>query len=186
MTKFTEQAIQETFIQLLGDQPIDKITVHEIASSCGISRNTFYYHYHDIYDLLEQILATEEQRMLNDMRDVSTMRQCFTESMRFAIKHRQAIIHVYTSSSRDMLTRYLYNFAEISMRRYVENQCTGEMIDERDFNDLVFLLTSMVQGVVINILRDGTSWDVEALIDNAARLLDGTVKVALKNCGKAV
>lgn len=44
-------AIKEAFMHLLNRKPLDKITVKEIVEECGINRNTFYYHYDDIYDL---------------------------------------------------------------------------------------------------------------------------------------
>ena len=185
MSHFTEQAIQATFMKFLNERPLDKITVREITDACGISRNTFYYHYHDIYDLLEKLFAIEEQRMLADVQDISTMRQGFTEATRFATENRRAIYHIYNSVSRDTLTRYLYNSASIYIRRYVLSQCReGEMPDERDLNDLVFLFASMIEGVIINIMREGLTRDVEALIDNAIRILDGTVRHALDNCKK--
>lgn len=184
MTHLTERAIRESFMKLLNERPLDKITVREIAADCGISRNTFYYHYRDIYDLLDATFALEEERMLADMRDVSTMRQGFVEATRFALENRRAVYHVYNSVSRDTLTRYLYNAAAIHMRKYIVSQCEGELPCEQDLNDLVFLFASMIEGVIINVMREGLTRDVETLIDNATRLLDGVVKLALENSGK--
>lgn len=182
MTHFTEQAIRTSFMKLLNERPLDKITVREIAAECGISRNTFYYHYHDVYDLLEKMFAMEEERMLADMHDVSTMREGFTQATRFAVENRQAIYHVYNSVSRDTLTRYLYNSAAISMRRYVLSQCGDDRPSDQDLNDLVFLMASMIEGAIINIMREGLSRDVELLVENATRMLDGMVHLALQNC----
>lgn len=184
MSHLTEQAIRATFIQLLSEQQLDKITVRQITDACGISRNTFYYHYHDVYDLLEKMLSAEEERMLADMQDISTMRQGFTEATRFALENKRAIYNIYNSMSRDALTRYLYNSAAIYMRRYVLSQCRGDMPSEKDLEDIVFLLASMIEGVIINIMREGLTRDVELLIDNAIRLLDGMVRLALDNCKK--
>ena len=184
MSHLTEQALQAAFIGLLNERPLDKITVRDITDACGVSRNTFYYHYHDVYDLLEEMFAKEEERMLSDLRDVSTMREGFTEATRFAMENRQAIYHIYNSMSRDMLTRYLYSSAAIYMRRYVTGQIGERDVSEQDLADLVFLLASMLEGAIINIMREGLSRDVEGLIDNATRLLDGTVKLALDNCAQ--
>ena len=54
MTQFTSKAIEESFIRLLNERPLDKITIKDIVDDCGISRNTFYYHFQDITALLEQ------------------------------------------------------------------------------------------------------------------------------------
>ena len=48
MTQFTSKAIEESFIRLLNERPLDKITIKDIVDDCGISRNTFYYHFQDI------------------------------------------------------------------------------------------------------------------------------------------
>ena len=70
MSNLTEKAIQEAFVKLLNERPLDKITVREIAGECGINRNTFYYHYHDIYDLLESLLHLEEKRIVANVATI--------------------------------------------------------------------------------------------------------------------
>ena len=47
MASFTKKAIRESFMRLLAERPVDKITVKDIVLDCGIARNTFYYHYRD-------------------------------------------------------------------------------------------------------------------------------------------
>ena len=45
--RFTRKIIQETFLDLLKDKPISKITVKEICDKAKINRGTFYKHYQD-------------------------------------------------------------------------------------------------------------------------------------------
>ena len=42
MLQLTKKAIVNSFIKLLNEKPLDKITVKSIAEDCGINRNTFY------------------------------------------------------------------------------------------------------------------------------------------------
>ena len=49
--KNTKYIIADAFIALLNQKDIDRITVKDITSACHISRQTFYYHYQDIYGL---------------------------------------------------------------------------------------------------------------------------------------
>ena len=53
MASFTKFAILKVFGDLAASRPVDKITVKDITDQCGISRNTFYYHYQDIYQVLK-------------------------------------------------------------------------------------------------------------------------------------
>ncbi len=53
--RYTKKVIRESFIRLLEAKPIQKITVKEICARAEINRATFYSHYRDPYDLLQQI-----------------------------------------------------------------------------------------------------------------------------------
>ena len=66
MSKFTQQAIIDTFLKMLACKSLDKITVKEIVNECGINRNTFYYYYKDIYDLLEDVVSTESKKIIEE------------------------------------------------------------------------------------------------------------------------
>ena len=53
MAAFTKLVIMRVFENLLSVKPLEKITVKDITDQCGISRNTFYYHYQDIYQVFK-------------------------------------------------------------------------------------------------------------------------------------
>ena len=64
MASFTRKAIIDSYARQLLTKPVDKITVKDIVEDCGISRNTFYYHFKDIYEVLEEILHMQEQKVI--------------------------------------------------------------------------------------------------------------------------
>ena len=53
MASTTKRALEASLKKLLLEKPLNKITVTDICEDCGISRMTFYYHFQDIYDLVE-------------------------------------------------------------------------------------------------------------------------------------
>lgn len=53
MANHTKRIIMQTFEEMLDEMPFGKITVSALVERCDISSNTFYYHFKDIYDLLE-------------------------------------------------------------------------------------------------------------------------------------
>lgn len=53
--KYTKKTIKDTFISLLSEKDIKKITVSEICKLADINRATFYRYYLDVYDLLDKI-----------------------------------------------------------------------------------------------------------------------------------
>jgi AcrR family transcriptional regulator len=53
--RYTRMVIKESLLKLLTNKPIQKVTVTEICELAQINRATFYTHYRDAFDLLEQI-----------------------------------------------------------------------------------------------------------------------------------
>lgn len=53
--RYTRRVIQETFVELLREMPLNKVTVKEICRRGELNRVTFYLHYADPYDLMEKI-----------------------------------------------------------------------------------------------------------------------------------
>ena len=57
MANFTEREIKRSFIKLLNEKPLSKISVRDIVEDCGINRNSFYYHFQDIPTLIKDIFT---------------------------------------------------------------------------------------------------------------------------------
>lgn len=63
--KYTKKVIKETFLELLNEKEINKITVSEICNRADINRATFYRYYLDVYNLLEKI----QEELLLELKD---------------------------------------------------------------------------------------------------------------------
>lgn len=64
--KRTKQILKDAFIELYKNRAVNKISVKEITNLTGLNRGTFYIHFQDIYDLLEQI----EEEVLFEIRGI--------------------------------------------------------------------------------------------------------------------
>lgn len=69
--RYTKMVIQNAFIQLLNEKPINKITVMEICKIAGINRATFYKYYSDPFDWLEKIEKTIINNAMEIVRNIS-------------------------------------------------------------------------------------------------------------------
>lgn len=63
--KYTKKTIKDTFIKLLDEKDIKKITVSEICKLADINRATFYRYYIDVYDLLDKI----QEEFINELKE---------------------------------------------------------------------------------------------------------------------
>lgn len=62
----TRAQLRTAFTSLMAEKPINQITVRELADRADVNRGTFYTHYRDIYDMLEQV----EQELLDELTAV--------------------------------------------------------------------------------------------------------------------
>lgn len=67
----TKMRIQQTFLQLMQKKPYTKISIREISEQANINRSTFYLHYQDVYDLMEQIEDELLCKMKEALRKIS-------------------------------------------------------------------------------------------------------------------
>ena len=107
MSKLTQKAIMNAFLEILKYKTLDKITVKDIIESTEINRNTFYYYYEDIYDLLDHIFNAEIEKVLSETPENASFYEEYIRAASILINNRQAIIHIYNSKSRMLLFTYL-------------------------------------------------------------------------------
>ena len=78
MPSFTKKAIKEAFIKLLEQYPLKQITVKDIVEECGINRNSFYYHFTDIPSLINEIMAENEDRIIEKSAVADSLKKTLT------------------------------------------------------------------------------------------------------------
>ena len=102
MPNFTKKAIKEAFIALLDEKPLNRITVKDIVETCGINRNSFYYHYEDLPALIEEIIAGRVEELIQAHPTIDSVEDCFDAALEFVLQNRRAVLHIYNSISRDV------------------------------------------------------------------------------------
>lgn len=88
--RYTKEVIRKAFLELLREKNVARITVKELCEKSGINRATFYKHYADVYDLMEQIesaLLDEEKQMLQSMK-LSSMEDMYRATLQELRNHK--------------------------------------------------------------------------------------------------
>lgn len=58
-TEITKAALGSCLRELMAQKRLSQITIKDITTKCGVSRNAFYYHFRDKYDLIHWIFYSE-------------------------------------------------------------------------------------------------------------------------------
>ena len=99
MATFTRKAIMKTFLHILKNKPLDRITVKDICEQCEINRNTFYYYFKDIYDVLEAIFEDEVRLVMDEAKEGVTFHDAYARVAAIILNNREAIMHIYASEN---------------------------------------------------------------------------------------
>ena len=92
-----KQRIAQVFSELLQEKPLEQITVKELTETLGISRQTFYYYFHDIYEIVEWIFATESEKILSGFSTIDSWQFGYILMMQWVLNHRRLVLSCYRS-----------------------------------------------------------------------------------------
>lgn len=182
MANFTEEAIKDTFMDLLNRKPVNKITIKEISSECGINRNSFYYHYKDLPDLVENILTEEAEKFISINKENDSIYLALLDAVDFAIENKTAVYHIYNSANREVFERYLDKITEKTVSDIIDYATRNKNVSDSDKDALVLYYRCMLVGFVINWLGTGMKYDLRKKLQRICELFDGSMDTAIARC----
>lgn len=179
MALYTQKAIRQTFLKMLEEMPLDKITVSALARRCEISVNTVYYHYHDIYDLLDAELSSELCPLLNGRCE--DWKKNLAALLHRMQTHPAIVFHVSSSLSRERMERYVFQSSNDLFERLIAFYLPSHGLPEdekkamADFCRYAFL--GFLLRFIWNRMEDEVDKSVDLLESVMERLIRGSVGV---------
>lgn len=95
--KETKKLIISNTIELTNKKPFNRITINDIVKLCGITRNTFYYYFHDIYEVIDVFV---EDELINF--DFSKEEESIFDFLQNLSKYSKTWVNIYRHSNRDL------------------------------------------------------------------------------------
>ena len=179
MAKFTQQAIMYSMLKLLQEKSIDKITVKDICEMCEINRNTFYYYYRDIYEVLEDFIKRETEKSLKETSKNTSFYEDYLQKYNLVVEYKKAIYHLYNSKNRDMILQYFYDITENFVGKYVMEEVKGKNLTEEDIRFVIDFYYNTMVGNTLRWLQNGMQQAQEELIHKMSVSYQATIKALI-------
>ena len=112
----TEHELAKVLKEMMSTRSLNDITVNELSKRCGISRKTFYYHYHDIYDLLTQVFLDEKIANLNTATNIDSLINIIWD---YYTKNSEFIDATINSAGKDLFSEFIYNAIYTTILHFV-------------------------------------------------------------------
>ncbi len=183
-TNATKTALGESLKKLVLTKRLEKITINDLTSDCGISRMAFYYHFKDIYDLVEWVCVEDGRKALQGKKTYDTWQEGMCQVFDAVLENKDFILNVYRSIGREKVESYLYKFTYDMIKEVVEEKCRGITLaaDHKafiaDFYKYGFV------GIMLDWIGHGMKADYEEIVENMGIMLHGNIARSIKNFEK--
>lgn len=184
MSDITKRAISASLKNLLREKSLSKITVQEIADDCGINRQTFYYHFQDIYDLVEWTCIEDTDKVLKENRTYETWQEGFLAVFDLAKKDKIFIDNIYRSVSLEMLEQYLYRLVYPLIKNVVDEKSKGRSVRDENKKYIADFYKYAFVGVLLEWVRHDMKESPRDIVDRVSKIVGGTIEIALENFSK--
>lgn len=184
MAGFTKKAIRDAFVRLLNDRPMSQITVKDIVDECGVNRNTFYYYFEDIPQLMESVVNEDADRIIREHPTIDSLDDCINAALEFALTNRKAVLHIYNSVERDIYEQYQWRVCSYVVTAYVDGVLGDRKLAAEDRITIVDYLKCVSFGVILGWLETGMNPAALARFRRIFELKRGDLERLIDRCDK--
>ena len=175
----TKRALEASLKKLLLRKPLNKITINDITEDCGVNRMTFYYHFKDIYDLVDWILVEDATEALEGHQDFETWSDAFRDMLEKVQANRVLVLNVYRSISREQVEQYLYRLLDPILKDFADRECHDITVQDADKQFVVDFYKYALVGMTLEWIRRDMKNDPKQMVERVSTMIHGDFRRAL-------
>lgn len=182
MAGYAKKAIRDSFVKILNKKPISQITIRDIVDDCGVNRNTFYYYFQDLPQLVETVVNEDAERIIREYPTMDSAEACVDAAIEFALKNKRAVMHIFHSASRDIYEQYQWRVCEHVVTSFLDRILKDRAVSREDRALLIRYLKSVLFGLIIGWLETGMHEDIRESFHRICELKQGELEQMIARC----
>ena len=179
MSQMTKRALEASLKELLRHKPLDKITVSDLTDHCGVNRMTFYYHFKDIYDLVDWILVEDASKILEGRQSFETWNEAFLDILHQLQENKTLVLNVYRSVGREQVEQYLYRLLDPVLKEFTNRECQDITVQDADKQFVVDFYKYALVGMTLEWTRRDMKGDPKKMVERVSTMIHGDFRRAL-------
>ena len=184
MQNRTKRELGITLKNLMTKKSLEHITVKELVTECGVNRQTCYYHFQDIYELLGWIYKSEALGSIAAFKTYETWQLGFLKIFQYVEANRDFCLCTVNSLGRDHLEKFLYSLTYDLLIGVVEEVAEGFQISEDDKSFIAKFYTYGFVALMLEWLKSGAKEAPAVIIDKLDKLINGEISRAIEKYTK--
>ena len=178
MSQTTKRALEASLKKLLLQKPLHKITINDITEDCGVNRMTFYYHFKDIYDLVDWIMV-EDAAKAQAGKSFETWSEAFLDVLSEIRDNKVLVQNVYRSISREQVEQYLYKMLDPILHDFIDREAQILSVQDADKQFVIDFYKYALVGMVLEWIRKDMKTEPEVMTERLNTMLHGDFHRAL-------
>lgn len=185
MSTVTKQALEASLKHMLLKKPLDKITIRDLTEDCGVSRMTFYYHFQDIYDLVEWACIHDAREALAGKKTYADWPEGLAQIFEAVLENKPFVLNAYRALERGRMERFLYQLTADLIRGVVDECSLGTAISEEDKAFIADFYKYSFVGLMLDWIRRGMDDNYHEIVRKTSLVMHDAVSRALENFAAA-
>ncbi len=183
MASTTKRALADALLHLLNQRTLDRIRVSDITDYCDLNRQTFYYHFRDIYDLLHWIFVEDVGKSIHQLMPQYEWKD-FTRALHQLMqRHKSFLLNIYASIPAVQIRNYFDNLLEPQVKLILAEHIGDTVLDPEDYDFLVRFYVMLLTSVTMRWIEEGMPDGADAWRERFFFLMEGTFDRAIERFG---
>ncbi len=170
-----KKLIAETFLEMAKQSGIDKITVKALIAECGISRQTFYYHFQDMMDVIEWLIQRAVDRMVARSLEAGTRRDALNILISSTMEERVLIRKMLNSQKREVIEKLFVSATRAYLQEVLRNGKDDSPLNYSDMEVALDFCSFGLCGILFQYCIEEKT-DVDDLVGKLCRLIPEGVR----------
>lgn len=175
ISKITKQLFANALKKRMKEKPIEKITIKEISTDCGLNRRTFYRHFKDIYDLLEWIFSSELKDSIQDSLNFEHWETCLYKLLNYFYNNKELSYSFVRLSNRKYLESFICNLSNKMIIEVIEENKDEFQLSDSNEKFLCNFYSITFTGILIQWIENEMQEPPEELVEKISKILKGSV-----------
>ena len=182
MSLATKRQLAAALKKQMAEKPISKITVRELVSECGINRNSFYYHFEDIYALFKWMIEAEAVEVVKQYDLMMDYHEVILFVLDYVESNQHLLTNAYNALGQAGLKRFLYLDFISALNNLVEQDARqqGIVLDPDYQQFLCAFYAEAIAGTLLDYITNPQKRSREKVISYVERLLRSTLPAAIQ------
>lgn len=180
MSQITKRALEQSLKNLLLKKPLTKITINDIAEDCGINRMTFYYHFRDIYDLVEWVCLEDARKALEEKKTYDTWQQGYLQIFEVVRENKPFVMNVYRCVHQEQVEKYVKPLVDNLVMGIIREEIGDMVVRDEDQEFIARTYSYIFIGTMLDWIKDDMKEDPRQIVNHLAILIKGSIGTALE------